>query len=117
WEYEDGRWIPHPIGDEPFDHNCQAVHMFQGELYVSTLEDGLIVRTPSGWGRVGRESLSSMSPRQMVELDGKLYVRHGNGKLDRFDGNRWEPDVGANLPGKPLTALATDDERRNAGES
>jgi len=111
WEYDGQRWISHLQPGEPFDHNGQALAMFQGHLFLSTLEDGLVVRTEEGWQQTPEGVLSSQAPRQMVTFQGSLYLRHGNGKVDRFDGAQWHREVGRALPRKEATALAADPDR------
>lgn len=86
WEYRSKTWIQHLQRDKPVDHNCQALTVFEGSLFVSTLEEGLAIRTPQGWGHAQTMTLSSNAPRQMVVFQNRLYLRHGNGKVDRFDG-------------------------------
>jgi ligand-binding sensor domain-containing protein len=111
WEYDGKTWAQHLPPDEPFDHNCQALALYNGELLVSTLEDGLVVRTDQGWRHETEAVLSSRAPRQMVRFGGALYLRHGNGKVDTFTGGRWRRNACAALPRKQATALAADDRR------
>jgi hypothetical protein len=111
WERLGGYWVQHLQPDEPISENCEAVAMFKGRLYVSTLEDGLAVRTLFGWGHFQSPRISSDAPRQMVVYRDTLYLRHGSGKVDAFDGTRWRCDVCAGLPRKQATALAADTER------
>lgn len=44
----------------------------------------------------------------MVVFQNRLYVRHGNGQIDAFDGVSWSKNVFATLPRKEVSALATD---------
>lgn len=111
WEYDGTKWIQHLQPEEPYDHNGQALAMFHGHLFVSTLEDGLVVRTEEGWQHLTEGLLSSSAPRQMVEFQGSLYLRHGNGKVDRFDGERWYREVCSALPRKEAMALTADPKR------
>src|SRR5205823_1057686 len=69
------------------------------------------VRTPIGWHSESVPVLSSVAPRQMAEFHGALYLRHGNGKVDRFDGRTWTRDVCAGLPRKRATMIASDPSR------
>jgi ligand-binding sensor domain-containing protein len=93
----------------PFAHDAQAMTWFQGDLYISTLEDGLVVRRADGWQHIARGDLSGDAPRQMVVFQNALYVRQGDGKVDRFDGSVWIRNVWAGqLPRKQISALATD---------
>jgi len=111
WEYSGGNWTQYLQPDEPYEHNGQAMVNFKGELFLSTLEDGLSVRTEQGWQQLGDTTLSSNAPRQMVEFQGALYVRHGGGKIDRFDGKTWKRDVFPWLPRKKAMAIASDGNR------
>lgn len=111
WEYRDRRWTQHRHAGEPYDHNCQALALYRGQLLVSTLEDGLAVRAENGWRHLTAAQLSSDAPRQMVAFGPSLYLRHGSGRVDAFDGRRWTRDVCARLPRKQAMALAADDQR------
>ncbi len=107
WEQAGDTWVQHLLPDEPYDHNTQALALYQGSLYVSTLEDGVAVRAPRGWETV--VAMSSDAPRQQVLFAGKLYVRHGNGKVDVYDGIAWKRDVFKGLlPRKEASGLAAD---------
>jgi ligand-binding sensor domain-containing protein len=110
WECDGRNWTQHLPPDEPFDHNCQALVLFDGGLVVSTLEDGMAVRTEEGWRHDTDAVLSSNAPRQMIQFGSRLYLRHGNGKVDAYDG-RWRRDVCVGLPRKQATALGADSRR------
>jgi ligand-binding sensor domain-containing protein len=116
WLYDSKSWSQRAIKDEPYDHNCQNLCDFNGSLFVSTLEDGLVVRNPNGWSRCVSPDLSSNAPRQMVVFGGCLYLRHGSGKVDRFDGKKWARDVFALLPRKQVSTMATDANRLYAAQ-
>ncbi len=108
----DGKtWRQCLMPNEPFSHNAEAIASYHGSLYVSTLEDGLAVKTPQGWQHVATPTLSSNAPRQMVVFKDKLYVRHGNGLVDRLDGTHWARSVFPFLPRRQVSALATDGSR------
>jgi len=123
WEYDGKKWKQHVQGDEPFDHNAQYLINYRGVLFMTTLEDGLTARTGDGWKHYAEataansspithhSSLSSNAPRQMVEFKGVLFVRHGGGKVDRFDGSRWMRDIFPWLPRKKAMAIAADNKR------
>lgn len=111
WSYDGSVWKQSLQPDEPYNHNCQALIQFAGNLYVSTLEDGLVVRTPHGWAHVWAPTIASNAPRQMVVFGGALYLRHGSGKVDRFDGTRWTRNICARLPRGETTAIATEAQR------
>ncbi len=108
WQYIDKHWTQELMPDEPYDHNSQSMTTYKGDLYISTLEDGLVVKTAKGWIRYSDAAISSNAPRQMVVCGNCLYVRHGNGKVDRFDGRTWFRDVCANLPRKQASTIASD---------
>jgi ligand-binding sensor domain-containing protein len=110
-------YLTKPAGPEPYNHNCQAIAGFRGEVFMSTLEDGLVVYGGlAGWRRYASPDISSNAPRQLAEFDGKLYVRHGSGKVDRFDGSRWELDVCRSLPRKQTSMIYSDGKRLYAGQ-
>jgi ligand-binding sensor domain-containing protein len=85
--------------------------MIGNRLLVSTLEDGLAVRTTAGWQQETVPQLSSVAPRQMAEFAGALYLRHGSGKVDRWDGRTWTRDVCGKLPRKQAMMIAADHSR------
>ncbi len=111
WQYDGRSWKQYLQPDEPFNHNAQALAMFQGRMFVSTLEDGLAMRTASGWHLETVPIISSVAPRQMAEFKSALYLRHGSGRVDRFDGRTWSRDVCAGLPRKQATMIASDRKR------
>jgi len=117
WSYTRGAWKQHLPFDDPYNHNVQMFAAYQNRLYVSTLEDGLVIHTQRGWKRATPPLLSSVAPRQLVTFQGTLYVRHGNGKVDRLDaGGAWTRDVCAHLPRKETTMIASDSHRLYAGQ-
>lgn len=121
WGYEGGVWTQHLPFDAPCNHNVQMFAAFQNRLYVSTLEDELAIRTAHGWEmQTAPASLSSVAPRQLVAFQGALYVRHGNGKVDRLEGaekgGTWTRDVCAHLPRKQTTMIAADSRRLYVGQ-
>ncbi len=117
WEYDGTAWTQCLLPDEPYDHNTQALQMFRGRLFMSTLEDGLAVRTGRGWAHLAEGVLSSNAPRQMVTFGSALYVRHGNGRVDSTrDGENWTRDVCRSLPRKEVSALTTDGRRLYAAQ-
>ena len=97
--------------DEPFGHNVQFLAQFGGVLWASTLDDGLIARTGKGWRHVAPPQISSSAPRQMLNWQDKLYVRHGNGIVDAFDGASWEKNALKSIPRRGVYALAGDANR------
>ena len=101
-------WKPLISVDEPFVHNVQNLAEFDGVLWASTLDDGLIARTGKGWRHIGAGQISSSAPRQMLSWQGKLYVRHGNGIVDAFDGALWEKNALKTIPRRGVYALAGD---------
>lgn len=112
WTYDGREWAnASPLLDEPADHNIQFLTMYHSILYAGTLEDGLMERTPAGWHQVVSPTLSSDAPRQMAVFQDRLYVRLGNGMVDRFDGARWAKNVFSFLPRGRVSALASDGAR------
>ena len=104
-------WKSLQSDDEPFNHNVQNLAEFDGVLWASTLDDGLIARTGKGWRHVSPPQISSSAPRQMLSWRDKLYVRHGNGIVDAFDGASWEKNALKTLPRRGVYAMAGDDKR------
>lgn len=111
WRYQQKKWTQYVQPDEPYDHNCQNLVTFHGALLMSTLEDGLAMHIGAGWQHLGRETLSSNAPRQMVEFNGSLWVRHGTGKVDRFDGEHWIRNALPWLPRHKAMTIAADHQR------
>jgi hypothetical protein len=103
--------------DEPFDHNAQSLAMFGGQLWMSTLDDGLQVRGEDGWRCYDGKILSSDAPRHLVPFQNQLYVRHGNGMVDCFDGRKWTLDLWKQeLPRRKAFALASDGNKMFVGQ-
>ncbi|MCE5197989.1 MAG: hypothetical protein ABFD54_13815 [Armatimonadota bacterium] len=116
WEYDGKVWTQHLQPNEPYSHNIQCIAEYQGNVYFSTLEEGLVVLTKDEWRHISRPEMSSNAPRQMVKFGGSLYIRHGDGKVDRRDGDKWTKDICANLPRKQVSAIASDSERLYAAQ-
>lgn len=110
-----GRWeklnAKDIAADEPFAHNIQFLAEFKNVLWASTLDDGLIARTGKGWRRVAQGQISSSAPRQMLVWRERLYVRHGSGEVDAFDGASWTKNALPTLPRRGVYALAGDNKR------
>lgn len=116
WHFDGREWTQFLQPDEPFDHNAQSLAMFGGVLWMSTLEDGLQARTARGWQHFAAPQISSDAPRQMLEFQGALYVRHGGGQVDKWDGAKWARDVFAQVPRHKVFAIATDGETLFLGQ-
>jgi len=109
WKRDGEQWTQPFLSDEPFNHNAQFMAWFRGTLFVSTLEDGLVARTPQGgWQHFAAPTLSSNIPRQMTVFRDKLYVRHSNGRVDRFDGVAWERNVITGISRPDVSSIAAD---------
>jgi ligand-binding sensor domain-containing protein len=108
WKYQDQQWKQWLAPDEPLGHNAQFITSYNGELWYSTLESGLCVRTAQGWKYFDGRQLSSPAPRQLVNFKGALWVRHGNGRIDKWDGVRWTRNVFPYLPRQKAFSLASD---------
>ena len=104
-------WKEWKSDDQPFAHNVQFLAEFGGVLWASTLDDGLIARTGKGWRHVSPPQLSSSAPRQMLSWRNQLYVRHGGGIVDAFDGASWGKNALKTIPRRGVYALAGDDKR------
>lgn len=117
WRHGPDGWHQEPPPElEPEDHNIQSLASYGGSLYASTLQDGLVVKTPTGWRQVTVPTLSSDAPRQLLVFGGRLFVRHGSGVVDRWDGTRWARNIFAFLPRGGVSALATDGKRLYAAQ-
>lgn len=107
WEWKGKQWHQSIEANEPVSGDCQAMAVFRHSLYVSTLEDGLTVFDNGHWTSVNADSLSSNAPRDMVVSGAALYVRNGNGMVDRYDGTSWSRNVlSGKLPRKQASFLA-----------
>lgn len=116
WQYDGKAWTQHLQPDEPYSHNIQCIASYRGSVFFSTLEDGLVVRTSDQWRRISAPTISSDAPRQMVEFGGSLYVRDGDGKVDRLAGEKWTLNICAGLPRKQVSAIASDGKRLYVGQ-
>lgn len=111
WRRDGNQWTQPVLPDEPHNHNAQFMAWFRDTLFVSTLENGLVARTPQGgWQHFAAPTLSSNVPRQMTVFRDKLYVRHSNGRVDRFDGVNWQRDVITGIARSDVNTLAAADD-------
>jgi hypothetical protein len=113
WQRVQNGW--HPLSNhtnEPADHNAQAMLWFGNRLYTSTLDAGLCVFDGARlgtWAQILAPVLSTNAPRQMLAFQNTLYLRHGDGRVDSFDGKVWAKNIFKNqLPRKEASAIATD---------
>jgi hypothetical protein len=116
WKHQNGQWRQWLVPDEPTGHNVQFITTFKGELWYSTLEDGLCVRTERGWKHFSGTQLSSPAPRQLISFNDALWVRHGNGRVDKWDGSTWKKNVFPFLPRHKAFSLASDGEKLYVGQ-
>jgi ligand-binding sensor domain-containing protein len=117
WRYRDGAWRGFLGTDEPYDHNAQAMVEYDGSLWVSTLEDGLQSYDGTRWERTPPGELSTPAPRDLVVFRESLYVRHGDGQVDAYDGKAWRRNLAwGELPRKQATRLAADERRLVVGQ-
>ncbi len=103
---QNGKWRQFLEASEPASHNVQFFAEFGGVLWASTLDDGLICRAKNGWNHVSAPTLSSTAPRQMLVWKDRLWVRHGGGLVDSFDGRNWTKNVLQSIPRQGVYALA-----------
>jgi hypothetical protein len=110
WVHSGTTWKPLGAAwdNEIFNANIQFLTTFQGVLWGSTLDDGLVIKGHNDWGHVTTPTISTTAPRQMVEWDNQLFVRHGSGVVDSFDGRNWTRDALKTIPRKGVYALAGD---------
>ncbi len=109
---QSGVWRAVPRPNSPYDANAQALAAYRGTLFVATLNDGLVLRDPNGvWSHVAPPVIGSNAPRQFLTWRDDLYVRHGDGTVDRFDGRAWTRDIFTrSAPRRQVSAMATDGE-------
>lgn len=108
FRWQSGRWQQFQQADEPYFHNVQNAAFFEGATWFSTLEDGLVVREKNTWKHFAPPQISSNAPRHLIVFKGALYVRHGDGIVDRFQRGAWTKNLFSGLPRRPY-ALAADD--------
>lgn len=111
WRGQKGKWTQFVQNDEPPAHNVQFLARFRGAVWASTLDDGLIYRSGSRWEQVAPPTLSSSAPRQSFVWHDTLYVRHGTGIVDSFDGASWTKNALKSIPRPGVYALGGDDKR------
>lgn len=117
WRFRSGNWTPFRGADEPEDHNAQAMTDFEGKLWVSTLEDGLQIYDQDRWRTVGPPEISTAAPRDLASFRGELWVRHGDGQIDSWNGKAWTRNrFWTLLPRKQATRIATDGTRLAVGQ-
>jgi ligand-binding sensor domain-containing protein len=116
WMFDGKKWQQHLQDNEPYNNDIQSLISFQGNIFAGTLEDGLMEYRNGKWRHFGKEILSSNAPRQMAVFHDHLYVRFGNGMVDRFDGKKWERNIFPDLPRGKIYSLATDDRKLFLGQ-
>jgi len=116
WMFDGEKWQQHLQANEPYNDDIQSLISFQGNLFATTLEDGLLQYANGRWFHFDESTLSSNAPRQMVVFQDNLYVQYGNGKVDRFDGKVWQRNVFPNLPRGKVYSLAADDKNLYLGQ-
>lgn len=116
WRFDGLSWSPEAVLAEPADHNCQYIFRYKGLLLFSTLDQGLVTLADEQWNQITAPTISSNAPRQMVEFQGMLYVRHGSGKIDSFDGKKWNLNLFSGLPRKQVSCIAADQTRLYLGQ-
>ena len=92
WRYSAGAWSPVNLPEELPAANLQALAQYRGQLYASTFDRGLLVRTGSRWQELGQGS-SPDYPRQMAVSEDRLYVRETDGALSVWDGLQWRRNI------------------------
>lgn len=111
WRRQSDRWTSFAQDGEPAAHNVQFLCRFRGVLWASTLDDGLVFRSGTTWNHVTPPNLSSPAPRQMWVWHDALWVRHGTGVVDSFDGQRWTKNALKSVPRSGIYALGGDETR------
>ncbi|HEX8551837.1 MAG TPA: hypothetical protein VF681_09810 [Abditibacteriaceae bacterium] len=116
WHFDGKMWSQFLQPNEPFDTNLQNMTSFDGALWSSTLEDGIVRFDGTKWSHFSPPEISSNAPRQLVPFGDALYVRHGGGAVDRFDGKVWKRNVFSALPRSKTFALAADTKKIYAAQ-
>lgn len=111
WRRQGGHWQQFQQTGEIPSHNIQFLCQFRGVLWASTLDDGLVFRGGEAWQSVVPPEISSSAPRQLMVWRDTLWVRHGGGVVDSFDGNTWTKNALAKIPRRGVYALAGDANR------
>jgi hypothetical protein len=108
WRSTGEEWRPvgSSMAQEIVNPNVQWLTEYQGVLWASTLDDGLMVRSGETWQQERTPTLSSSAPRQLLVWKDRLYVRHGGGAVDSFDGRNWVQNALKTMPRKGVYALA-----------
>ncbi|HEY3268365.1 MAG TPA: acyltransferase family protein [Armatimonadota bacterium] len=107
WSYQDGVWSRVSSANEPDDHDIQSVADYHGDI-VAAARGGVNIRRGGRWSHAGAPDLSTDAPRQAITFRGALYLRHGNGRVDRWDGVAWKRHLWPYLPHADALCLATD---------
>lgn len=105
WRRQNGKWTSFEQPGEPAAHNIQFLARFRGVVWASTLDDGLIYRGGAKWNHVTPPELSSPAPRQLFVWHDALWVRHGTGVVDCFDGQSWTKNALKSIPRPGIYAL------------
>lgn len=109
FRFRQGAWQACRQPDEPYNHNIQYLQSFNGALWASTLEDGLLLRQGKQWERATLPQLSTVAARQLAVFKNALWARHGDGYVDKWDGARWARNVFPQLPRGKALSMAADD--------
>ncbi|RYX81354.1 hypothetical protein EON83_24520 [bacterium] len=111
WRRMGGKWTQFLESGEPFSHNVQNLERFRGVVWGSTLDDGLVYLNGSQWEHTTTDKLSSSAPRQMLVWKDTLWVRHGTGIVDSFDGASWTKNALSSIPRRGVYALGGEEGR------
>jgi len=111
WRRQGGKWEQFQQKGEIPSHNVQFLCSFKGVLWASTLDDGLVFRSGQTWQAVMPPEISSSAPRQMLVWRDTLWVRHGTGVVDCFDGTTWTKNALPKIPRPGIYALGSDANR------
>lgn len=92
WRLVGSAWQPVPLPSELPTANIQALAQYQGAVYASTFDRGVLMQSGSRWMEIGTAE-GPMYPRQMAVAAGRLFVREADGRVSAFDGRTWERDL------------------------
>lgn len=92
WRLNSARFQPLDVPSDMPAANLQSLARFNGLLYASTFNRGLLIQDGERW-----ETLDSpdgpQQPRQLLAIPSALLVREADGTLSTFNGESWQRNV------------------------
>ncbi|MCL5038169.1 MAG: hypothetical protein M1269_13840 [Chloroflexi bacterium] len=113
WEKTRSGWRKLPMPPSLPSADIYGIVVYKGALWVSTFDHGLLCLNGNRCIRItGKDGLSTDYPRDLVEFNGALYVRHTTGEVDMLKDGRWRPAYDKkDLPRREVYAMAADGRR------